>query len=141
MQRHNTQANLPVRKLSLSPDDVYHKSSSENIISLLICRICFEILVSPVQCYKCNQCFCQSCIQLNQNKCPTRCQNPNFKKNIFVNNVISTLKFKCKNGCGKIIDYDELEKHYDEDCAKNDFRKKYLKLKGMIEKNNKNKIA
>ena len=140
MQRSNTQANLPVRKLSISLDDVYNKSSSENIIPLLICQFCLHILVSPVQCYECGQCFCQSCIQQNKNLCPKSCPKPNFKKNIFVNNVLSTLKFKCKNGCGKIIDYDKLEKHHDEDCAKNDFRKKYLKLKRMIEKN-KNSIV
>ena len=137
MQRSNTEANLPVRKLSLSPNDIYNKFSSEKIIPLLMCQICLNILVSPVQCYVCNQCYCQSCIERNNNLCPYKCPNPNFKKNIFVNNVLSTLKFKCKNGCDKIIDYDKLEKHYDEDCARNDFRKKYLQLKRIMEKNNK----
>ena len=103
MQRSNTEANLPVRKLSLSPNDIYNKFSSENIIPLLMCQICLNILVSPVQCYVCNQCYCQSCIERNNNLCPYKCPNPNFKKNIFVNNVLSTLKFKCKNGCDKSL--------------------------------------
>ena len=45
-----------------------------------------------------------------------------------LNNVLSILKFKCKNGCNEIINYDNLEKHYEEDCDKIDFKTKYKEL-------------
>ena len=133
MQRSKTEANLSINNSLLSPDDIYNKSSSENIIPLLLCQICLHILISPVECDKCKQCYCQSCIKKYNYLCPYRCKNPNFKENKFINKVLSTLKFKCKNGCNKIIGYDNLEKHYDEDCDKIDFKKKYKDLKRSIE--------
>ena len=48
--------------------------------------------------------------------------------NKFVKNVLSILKFKCRNGCDKIIKYDELEKHYEEECEKIDYKAKYKAL-------------
>ncbi len=138
MKRCNTDYNFQVTRISISPDDIYNRASSENIIPLLICQICLQILNCPVQCDICNQCFCEFCIKKYKNSCPYRCKYPHFKKNKFVNNVLSTLKFKCKNGCGKIIDYDHLAKHYDEDCDNVDFKKKYKDLKKLMEKHKKN---
>ena len=133
MNRCNTYSNFQVNLSPISPDDIYNKNSSENILHLLICQICLQILNCPVQCDECNQCFWKSWIIKYENLCPYWCKRPNFKGNKFVNNVLSTLKFKCKNGCGKIIVYDDLEKHYDEDCDKVDFKKKYQDLKKIIE--------
>ena len=134
MKRCNTDYNFQVNASPISPDDIYNRNSTEIILPLLICQICHQILNFPVQCEKCNQCFCELCIKKYKNLCPYRCNRPNFKSNKFVNNVLSTLKFKCKYGCGKIIDYDDLGKHYDEDCDKVDFKKKYKDLKKIMEK-------
>ena len=119
------------KKLEISPDDIYNKTEAENIKELLKCPICLNILMTPVQCDKCNKCFCKLCIEQYQDyktKCPFRCENPLYLENKFVKNVLSILKFRCKNGCDKIINYDDLEKHYEEECEKIDFKKKYEEL-------------
>ena len=118
-------------KLEISPEDIYNRNEVENMEDLITCPICLNILFSPVQCNICNKCFCKICIKNyndSRNKCPFRCINPKYLENKFVNNVLSILKFKCKNGCNQIINYDNLEKHYEEDCDKIDFKTKYKEL-------------
>ena len=136
MNMNNNQNNIRMNqdmneKLEISSADIYNIDETNNIKELLICPICLNILISPVQCNKCNKCFCKSCIDIYRDseiKCPFRCVNPLYLENKFVNNVLSILKFKCKNNCGKIINYDDLEKHYEEECDKIDFKKKYKEL-------------
>ena len=118
-------------KLEISPDEISNINEVSNMKDLLICPICLNILIDPVQCNQCNKCFCKSCIDHyvdSRIKCPFRCMNPLYFGNKFVNNVLSILKFKCKNKCDKIINYDELIKHYEEDCEKIDFKAKYKEL-------------
>ena len=118
-------------KLTISFEDIYNKNEAINLKDSISCPICFNILISPVQCSICNKCFCKQCIEKyenSKNTCPFRCINPKYNENKFVNNILSILKFKCKNGCGKLISYDNLEKHYDEDCDKIDFKTKYKEL-------------
>ena len=118
-------------KLEISPDDIYNKGEVENMKELLKCPICLNILIAPVQCNKCNKCFCKLCIdhyQESKIKCPFRCENPLYLENKFVKDALSILKFKCKNGCDKIIKYDELKKHYEVDCEKIDYKAKYEEL-------------
>lgn len=136
MNMYNNQNNIRMNqdmneKLEISPADIYNIDEANNIKELLICPICLNILISPVQCNKCNKCFCKSCIDIYRHtntKCPFRCMNPLYLENKFVNNVLSILKFKCKNKCGKIINYQDLEKHYEEECDKIDFKTKYKEL-------------
>ena len=132
--------------LDISFEDIINKNETENLNDLITCPICLNLLISPLQCNKCNKCFCKGCINDYEKKdnyvCPFKCENPEYNPNKFVNNVLSILKFKCKNGCDKIIKYDELEKHYQEDCDKIDFKakckvllKKYKELKKLAEDN------
>ena len=118
-------------KLEISPEDIYNRNEVENMEDLITCPICLNILFSPVQCNICNKCFCKICIKNyndSRKNCPFRCINPKYLENKFVNNVLSILKFKCKNGCNQIINYDNLEKHYEENCDKIDFKTKYKEL-------------
>ena len=137
MRRCNTEYDFTDKIQQISACDVYNNKEVVNLLPLLICQICLNILNSQVQCEKCNQCFCHSCILRNNYSCLYRCSQPNFKNNVFVNNVLSILKFKCKNGCNKIIGYNDLGKHYDEDCDAIDFKKKYKDLKKSILKSKK----
>ena len=132
--------------LDVSFEDIINKNETENLNDLITCPICLNLLISPLQCNQCNKCFCKGCINDYEKKnnyvCPFKCENPEYNPNKFVNNVLSILKFKCKNGCDKIIKYDELEKHYQEDCDKIDFKakykvllKKYKELKKLAEDN------
>ena len=118
-------------KIDVSFEDIYNKNETANMKDLVTCPICLNILMSPVQCNKCNKCFCKMCIDNYANsksKCPFRCDNPQYNPNKFVENVLAILKFKCKNGCDKIIKYEELQKHYQEDCDKIDYKAKYKEL-------------
>ena len=41
-----------------------------------------------------------------------------------VKNILSNLKFQCKNGCDIQIPYNDLREHYEEKCPKLDFKPK-----------------
>ena len=131
-------------KIEVSFEDIYNKNETANMKDLLTCPICLNILMFPVQCNKCNKCFCKICIDNYANSksiCPFKCDNPLYNPNKFVENVLAILQFKCKNGCDKIIKYEELQKHYQEDCDKIDFKAKYKELlKKYKELKNKNNI-
>ena len=47
-------------------------------------------------------------------KCPNRCEEPNYKRSLVKNEILSRLQFKCKK-CGSSISYDDMQKHY-ENC-------------------------
>ena len=109
----------------------------------VICSICSGVVVSPIQCLECENCFCESCIldwksRKDQNSCPFRCKNPSFRNSRLIKNLLSNLKFKCKNGCNEEIPYLGLEVHYKEKCPKLeedkekneiDYKLKYLEYK------------
>ena len=117
--------------MNLSPEEVINKEDLKVIEESSKCLICDYILFEPVQCLECDNCFCQSCINkwLVKNKdCPLRCKNPKYKGNRYINKVLSVLKFKCRNGCNTSIKYEDIKKHYKEDCKKLDFKKNYKEL-------------
>ena len=69
-------------------------------------------------CLNCQNAFCKKCIDnwsKNSQKCPNRCDNPNYQKSIGKNDILSKLKFKCK-GCDNPIEYDNVRKHYSTCC-------------------------
>jgi hypothetical protein len=49
------------------------------------------------------------------NKCPNRCENTDYKKCLFVENILIKLKFNCKD-CYSIVSYDNMEKHVLSKC-------------------------
>ena len=51
-----------------------------------------------------------------------------------VKNILSNLKFKCKNGCDIQIPYTDLREHYEEKCPKLDFKPKYESLLSQFNK-------
>ena len=87
----------------------------------IICPICRNILIKPQMCNNCQNVYCRKCIEewsKRNNKCPNRCDNPNYKRSIEKAKTLSKLKFKCKK-CGTQFLYDEIKKHADEckqDC-------------------------
>ena len=94
-------------------NDLYNmfKSSIE-------CSLCLNILINPVMCLNCQNAFCKKCIDnwsKNSEKCPNRCDNPNYQKCIGKNDILSKLLFKCK-GCDNPIEYDNVRKHYSTCC-------------------------
>lgn len=118
----------------ISKDEVLDKESFKAIENISICPLCNGIIINPYVCEKCEKCFCKSCIDKYNNekgkkKCPFNCEKPVFKRSLFLNNILSQLKFKCKNGCDEEIDYQKLSQHYDEECSKIDYKTLYFELK------------
>ena len=55
---YNEQPNDPIDdfdKIEVTFDDIYNKNESANMKDLLTCPICLNILITPVQCNKCNK--------------------------------------------------------------------------------------
>ena len=79
---------------------------------LVNCPICLNILIDPVICIKCQNCFCKKCINewlKNNEKCPNYCSGPNFQEKN--KTLLSQLKFTCKK-CKIVINYDDISKHH-----------------------------
>ena len=121
-------------KMYIDPDLVINKDNFKLIEFNVICSICNGIVVSPVQCLECENCFCKICIESWKKKsgdsCPFRCKNPSFKDSRLIKSILSNIKFKCKNGCNEEIPYLELENHYEENCPNiiKDYKQKYFEL-------------
>ena len=107
--------------------DDFYKSISDEIT----CSICSNIKRNPKMCTKCQNSFCSNCIEKWEKKakiCPYKCENPEYTFCRIVNNLLLKLNFNCKNNCGEIISYDQLNNHYEFDCAKIDLKEKNKKL-------------
>ena len=83
----------------------------------VICPICSNILINPMMCMKCQNVYCKKCSDdwsKKNDKCPNRCDNPNYQRSLEKNNILSKLKFKCEK-CGEQIFYENVQKHI-ENC-------------------------
>ena len=110
---------------------IINKNEFELLGDNIICSICQEILYQPVQCDQCQNCFCKECILqwlTKSQTCPFKCESFKYKENKFVNKILSIIKFKCDNNCGNEIPYLELDKHYEQNCPKINFKEKYISL-------------
>lgn len=96
-------------------DEIYN-----SIKDSIICQICKDIMINPMKCMECPNSFCIKCIEkwnLRKKTCPNRCQNPNYKFNRPLLQILSNLKFECKK-CKNIINYDDMIKHINSKCGK-----------------------
>lgn len=105
-------------------------ANPETLFELLTCKICKGILQSPLQCAKCGNTYCSKCFN-SKKKCLNSCSiSPTSAP--WLNTFILSLKFKCKNGCGQLINYSDYEEHYMIKCPKVDFRENIPKLREKV---------
>ena len=122
----------------ISNDEIINKEYYEGIKDIIICSICLDIVYNPLQCDKCQHCFCSKCIQKCK-RCPFRCINNNYNTAFLCKKLLSEIKIKC--ACGEIIKYDIILKHKIEECKmidvkkKNELKKRY-ELDKIIQKKN-----
>ena len=118
----------------LIEEDILNKDYFENIRNMVTCFICLNIMEDPIQCDKCQHSFCLECIN-KLSKCPMGCQNYQFNESQLCKELLSGIKIKCKK-CGNEINYDNIEKHIDEECEsdKIDYKERYLELKKEYKK-------
>lgn len=101
---------------------------------LIICPLCFNILIDQMMCMKCQNVYCKKCIDQwkeKDNKCPNRCENPNYQRSLGKKDILSKLKFKCLN-CENEIEYEKIQSHYNSCPDKNNLRKKMKKKKSQF---------
>ena len=68
-------------------------------------------------CSICQKVFCQKCIEENikSNICPYNCQNAKFIRSIQKNELLSKMKYKCKN-CGEEVMQSDINTHLNSNC-------------------------
>jgi len=116
-------------ELLFEEDDIVNREYYEGIKDMIKCTICLDIVKEPVQCNKCQHCFCSLCSR-ELKKCPFRCENSSIISSFVCNQLLSGLKIKCK--CGNEIGYDFLKNHKEKECKIEnnvDYKEKYLNLK------------
>ena len=86
----------------LSLDDIYK------------CKICYKIMINPVECETCGHNFCYNCI--NSSDCPFGCKDKTIKQSsLAIKNLLGQIRFKCPNkGCTESFDYSKIEIHKNE---------------------------
>ena len=84
---------------------------------LLICPYCQELIKNPFMCSKCQKNYCKKCLEeySNMKKCPNDNKESEFKHSIMINEMLSKLKYKCKN-CKKEIIQSDIKSHLEEKC-------------------------
>jgi hypothetical protein len=85
----------------------------------ITCPLCLCILIEPVMCMKCQNVYCKKCVDdwaKKDNKCPNRCEKPNYQKSLIKNEILSKLKFKCES-CKMILEYNDAKIHKDKCCG------------------------
>ncbi len=105
-------------------DDLYNEFKES-----VYCPLCLSILIYPVMCMKCQNVFCNKCINQwskKDKKCPNRCKDPNYQKCLGKNDILSKLKFKCE-ACGNTFKYDESKKHL-KSCTQSNRATKFEKI-------------
>ena len=83
-------------------------------------------MLEPVECSICQNSYCKKCIKQNNDICPNRCGNSDFKDVLGKKNLITKFKFKCIKGCGSEIAYDDIINHYNNGCKKGEKIVKFL---------------
>ena len=84
------------------------------------CPICLNFVYNPQKCSKCENIFCSNCIynlntNCDNNKCPFNCEGPEYIEiDRKLKNILNSTEISCcfkKNGCNKIILYENYENH------------------------------
>ena len=108
---------------------------------LIICPVCNSLMIEPVICFGCQEKFCKKCSKKLKEKgdnCPNKCLNYKIEDISSKNNLISKFKFKCINGCGEEILFDNIKDHYKKCDPNNKKKVKALSKKQAEELTKKN---
>lgn len=108
-------------------DDCIVKNELYNSLkSLLTCPLCNNIYKDPLICSNCQSVYCQKCLDNYSKKrdCPN-CKNNKFSKSILKNELLSKIKYKCKN-CKEEVENDNIKAHLESNCEKKEDKEKTL---------------
>ena len=111
-----------------------------SIEDLLKCPLCNKILKEPYMCKDCQSVYCKKRLvnYSNLKKCPKDGKEITFIYSIVKNDLLSKLKYKCKN-CSKIVFQTDINAHLEKNCD-NDEREEDEKTLSEIIKTKKQLI-
>ena len=91
---------------------------------LIICPLCCKLLKNPYMCVKCQKSYCKKCLEENSNlkTCPNDKEESQFIHSVFAEDMLSKLKYKCKN-CLKEVIQSDIKAHLEENCEHIEERK------------------
>ena len=98
-------------------DSIVENQLYFSLKDLITCPLCHKILNNPFMCTKCQETYCTKCLEnySNLKKCPKENIETEFKHSIIKSEMLSKLKYKCKN-CKKEVIKDEIKSHLEENC-------------------------
>ena len=84
---------------------------------LLKCPYCNKLIKNPFMCNKCQKNYCKKCLEdfSKMKKCPNDNKESEFKHSIMINEMLSKLKYKCKN-CKEEISQSDIKSHLEKNC-------------------------
>jgi hypothetical protein len=94
----------------------------KTFVNDISCLICQNIVYKPVCCSNCSALFCTKCINdwlKKSRQCPNRCNYIGRPIDRLFQRLLSSMKMKClfnDKGCTSIVNYEELEKHFRNEC-------------------------
>ena len=90
------------------------------IKDLITCPLCSKILKEPYMCSECQNAYCKKCLEnySNLERCPNDNKNTKFSHCIQKNDLLSKLKYRCKN-CLKEVVQTDIQFHLKSNCKTN----------------------
>ena len=90
------------------------------IKDLITCPLCSKILKEPYMCSECQNAYCKKCLEnySNLKRCPNDSKNTKFSHCIQKNDLLSKLKYRCKN-CLKEVVQTDIQSHLKSNCKTN----------------------
>ena len=91
---------------------------------LLICPLCNKIFKNPFMCINCQKSYCKECLDnySNSNICPNEKIETIFNHCKSKEEMLSKIKYKCRNCKKEITQYNILE-HLKENCEYNEIER------------------
>ena len=116
---------MKLQKIEYFSDDcIFEDPLYISARDLIICPLCNEILKQPYMCNECQNVYCKKCLENHSNlkKCPNDNKKTKFKFSKDRNEILSRLKYKCKN-CSEIVAQSDIDKHLKENCNHKEIRR------------------
>ena len=85
---------------------------------LLMCPLCNKILKDPYMCNNCQNVYCKKCLEIYSNNlriCPNNRKATQFNHCIAKNELLSKIKYRCKN-CKKEVIQTDIKAHLESNC-------------------------
>ena len=127
----------------LKEENIVKDELFEALKESVICPLCEELMIVPMECSNCQNLYCEKCIEKWIKKgggCPNNCTNSEFKKVIEKKRMITKIKFRCIKGCGAEILFNDVKNHYNSECYKKKKTMKLMEKNEVAEYFKKNKI-